>query len=63
MSDTANYLSKTSPVIRKSDFLNRNFSCADNKISGAKIPDQKVTFFISGEVLLKSFAVSRLNLK
>ena len=64
MSDTANDFSKTSPVIKKSDFLNGNFSAADNKISGAKIPVQKVTFFfITGEVSLKSFAVSGLNLK
>lgn len=37
---------------------------SDFIIGGAKIPVQKVTFcLITGEVLLKSFAVSGLNLK
>ena len=36
---------------------------SDFIISGAKIPVQKVTFLITEEVLLKSFAVSGLNLK
>jgi len=51
--DTANDFRKISPVIKNSDFLKRNFSAADFIISGAKIPVQKVTFFITGEVLLK----------
>jgi len=36
---------------------------SDFIIRGSKIPVQKVTFFSTGEVLLKLFAVSGPNLK